>query len=187
MATASFKANQRLGRRGQIVSYDIYLAVFVFLILFGAMYLLWQGNLKHLDRERRILEMKYTAVQVADYLVSSPGNPVDWEVNLDPTAVGLASERLLLSESKVAKLPGLYEDGVQKLDYAMAKNYLNIANYDFYLKIESGSSLLFESGKANDSGLFIVSEYPLKEARIAYSRMVQYDNQPALLTLTIYG
>ena len=58
MATASFKANQRLGRRGQIVSYDIYLAVFVFLILFGAMYLLWQGNLQHLDRERRELEMK---------------------------------------------------------------------------------------------------------------------------------
>lgn len=169
------------------MSYDIYLAVFVFLILFGAMYLLWQGNLRHLDRERKVLEMKYTAVQVVDYLVSGPGNPIDWEVALNPTAIGLASERLVLSDAKVSRLPGLPESGFDKLSYEAVKTYLNIANYEYYLKIEANGALLFESGQPNDVGTYIQSDYPTKDARIAYSRAVEYENKVGLMTLVLYG
>ena len=141
------KSSKAQGQRGQVVSYDIYLAVFVFLLLFGAMYLLWQGNLRQLDRERKLMEMKYTAIQVMDYLVSSQGSPVDWEVELNPTALGLASERLLISADKATKMPGLAESGVDKLSYENSKELLGLSSYEYYLKIAGASGLLFEAGK----------------------------------------
>ncbi len=181
------KSSEAGGQRGQIVSYDIYLAVFVFLLLFGAMYLLWQGNLRQLDRERKLMEMKYTAIQVMDYLVSSQGSPVDWEVDLNPTALGLASERLLISADKAARMPGLAEGGIDKLSYENAKTLLGLASYEYYLKIEGASGVLFETGKAGDSQAYVVSEYPLKDVRVGYSRAVKYANKRALMTLILYG
>ena len=76
---------------------------------------------------------------------------------------------------------------MDKLGYEAVKTYLNIANYDYYLKIEANGALLFESGQPNDVETYIQSDYSTKDTRIAYSRAVKYANKIGRMTLVLYG
>ncbi len=120
-------------RRGQISSYDIFIAFIGFILIFSFLGFIWNQNFFNAIEKMRIIEKQLMANQAVDVLIKSSGTPGNWET--DPSSVeviGLASKKNVLSQRKLEEF--------EQLDYAVAREKLKIGPYDFQLELKTGNA-----------------------------------------------
>ncbi len=157
-----------LNRNGQVVSYDLMIAIFIFLLVFAVVLSTWVNNLNAIAGEQQIYDMKNSVVQLADMLVMTAGIPSNWHLGGDANLYGFATSRRVLSLQKL--------DAFKALDYNSARDRLRIANYDFYIKIEQDFNKVYEFGNKKGGA----------ETAISSTRVVNYNGQNAIFSLWLY-
>ncbi len=154
--------------RGQVVSYDLLIAISIFLLVFAFVLGIWQNAIGAIAGEKILYEMKNSAVQISNQLVMTPGNPSNWQLGGDANLYGLALSRRALSLQKL--------DAFRALDYNSAKSRMGIADYDFYIKIEQDLNKVYEAGNAKGNAEFAINS----------SRVVGYNGKNAIFYFTLY-
>lgn len=154
--------------QGQVVSYDLLIAVFIFLLVFAFALSIWQNSIGAIAVEKTIYEMKNSAVQLSNQLVMTPGIPSNWHLGGDANLYGFALSRRALSLQKL--------NAFRALDYNSAKGRMGIADYDFYIKIEQDLNRVYEAGNAKSGA----------EIAINSSRVVSYNGKNAVFYFTLY-
>src|SRR3989338_2918927 len=154
--------------KGQVVSYDLMIAVFIFLLVFAFALSVWQNSIGAIAGEKVLYEMKNSAVQISNQLVITSGVPSNWHLSGDANLYGFALSRRALSLQKL--------NAFKALDYNSAKGKMGIADYNFYIKIEQDLNKVYEAGSA-ESGA---------EIAINSSRVVSYNGKNAIFYFTLY-
>jgi len=157
-----------LDRRGQVISYDMLIAIFIFLLVFAVVLSAWVNNLNAIAKEQQIYDMKNSVVQIADMLIMTTGIPSNWHLGGDANLYGFATSRRVLSLQKLGAF--------KALDYNSARGGLRIANYDFYIKIEQDFNKVYEFGNKKSSA----------ETAISSTRVVNYNGKNAIFSLWLY-
>ncbi len=129
-----------MNRKGQIFSIDALVACAILLVVLTISTLLWAG----VDTRRASFEeyrwMEWGARDASSSLITSAGDPADWEniadVDFDSQAraIGLARERNVLDSRKLARLSELNET-----KYFEIKTLLGLAKYDVRLSVRDAS------------------------------------------------
>jgi len=127
-------------RRGQAVSTDYIVGVAIFLLLLGAITMMWEKTVYRVAADYKIREMTYATARAADLLVKSPGTPNNWEQNTSTLkAVGAAQDDRVLSDAKLTSITGL--------NYTAVRKYLGVGEFDVYVRVENATgSLKYELG-----------------------------------------
>ena len=154
--------------RGQVVSYDLMIAIFIFLLVFAFVLGIWQNNLDAIASEKILYEMKNSAVQISNQLAMTPGVPSNWHLGGDANLYGLALSRRALSLQKL--------NAFKALDYNSTKGRMGIADYDFYIKIEQDLNKVYEMGNIKSSAKIAINS----------SRVVSYNGKNAIFYFTLY-
>ena len=115
-----------LSLKGQIMSSDFLVAFFLFLILFIAVTIAWNGMLDSsiTDIERKYMES--IAMRITDIFVKSPGYPSNWE-NREIVAIGLVDHDRRIDQAKL--------DAFMNMDYETSKDVLGIKGYDYFFRL----------------------------------------------------
>ncbi len=155
-------------KKAQIMMTDLFVALSVFLVLLISVVSFMILYEKRVNSNMAYEDMRMKAMQIANFLVKSPGIPQDWENNASSVmAIGLASAPLILSEEKVVNFT--------TLDYERAKTIFNVRHYEFnFVLMDSNNSILFSKGieSANES--------------VSISRYVRFNNSNSLMIFRIY-
>ena len=117
-----------MDKRGQISTYDIVVALFIFVLVFATMRGIWISNVQKAETEQEYNIMKLKAMQAIESMVKTKGYPKNWDGS-NVELLGLARKQNVLSESKVMQFAAM--------DYSTAKDLLLIANYDFNFSLHS--------------------------------------------------
>ncbi|MEW6329538.1 MAG: hypothetical protein AB1468_05480, partial [Candidatus Micrarchaeota archaeon] len=127
-------------RRGQIFSLDVLIASAILLLVLFVSIVVWAAA----DTRRAQFEeyrwMEWGARDASSALISTPGDPADWENLADEDfdanahAVGLARERNVLDSRKLARLSEL-----NSTKYFEIKTLLGLAKYDVRLSVVNAS------------------------------------------------
>lgn len=155
-------------KKAQVMMTDLFMALSVFLILLVAVISFMIVYDRRISSNMVYEDMRMKAMQIANFLVKSPGIPDDWENNVSSVAaIGLASAPLILSEEKVVNFT--------YLDYQMVKTLLNIRHYEFnFLLMDTNNTILFSKGieSSNES--------------ISISRYVRFNDKNGIMLFRIY-
>ena len=117
-----------MNEKGQISTYDIIVALFIFVLVFATMRGLWISNLQKAETEQQYNKMKMKAMQAIESMVKIKGYPKNWdESNVE--LLGLARKPNVLSESKLQQFAAM--------DYGNAKDLLLIGDYDFNFSLDA--------------------------------------------------
>ncbi|MBS3125968.1 hypothetical protein J4453_00805 [Candidatus Woesearchaeota archaeon] len=158
-----------LSRNGQLVISDLFIAVFVFMVLLISSVIIWDKYSVQLSEDTAYKEIGLQALQVSDLLVKTPGMPNAWEQ--DPSTVeriGLANHDRNLSEEKL--------NAFLALNYSVARDMLSpLHHFYFQLKYLNGSDIIDPYGAA-PNGTFI---FPA-------NRLVRYHDEEAILRFTVW-
>ena len=114
--------------KGQTSSYDLLVALFLFLLMFASMRGLWIGNIQVAEKEQQHIEMRFKTIQAMNSLIKTKGYPSNWDTNT-VELIGLAERENVLSETKINRFAAL--------DYPTATELLALGNYDFNITITS--------------------------------------------------
>lgn len=124
--------------KGQIVSLDLFFAVIIFLISLLLIYVEWDSQLDGAINKMELDVAENVAVDIADRLVMLPGNPADWEGDVENAReFGLAKSPRNLDTEKVAAFGNA-------ANYASIKSKLNLS-YDFSIAIYRNNLLIYQS------------------------------------------
>ena len=144
--------------RGQISSYDIFMAFVGFILIFSFLNFVWSQNFFRAIEQREIIQKQLNASQAVDVLIKSRGSPAAWETSPSSVEViGLAKKKNVLSQAKLEAFEGL--------DYAIAQEKLKIGIYDFQFELKT-------SNPADDKTIGL--EPPATEAVTVLRRNVIY-------------
>jgi len=158
-----------MNKKSQIGTVDLFVAVSIaslLLIIILSTYYYYNDVL-----EEKVLynDMQMTAFAAVDYLVKSPGQPVDWELNpSNATRIGLASRPLVLSQNKTITFT--------KTNNQTIKEALNIVGYDFYFSLKSQDGTTIASGKPPSAKSYVVNA----------QRIVTYRNYSAKVDFKVW-
>ncbi len=140
-------------KKAQIMMTDLFVALSVFLILLIAVVSFMILYERRVNSNMAYEDMRMKAMQIANFLVKSPGIPNDWENNASGVAaIGLASAPLILSEDKIVNFT--------YLDYERAKKIFNIRHYEFNFELRDlNNSVLFSKGLESGNESVSISRY----------------------------
>ena len=130
-------------QKGQVMSIDLAVSALVFVLLLGFLYTTWQSNMVNWEEQRQSMELEAKTVQQARNLVETPGYPSDW-VPGTVEIIGLAKQPNVLNTEKISFFASM--------DYNVAREKMNIFNYDFRVEIRSDNSAL-DQNIGNTPGL----------------------------------
>jgi len=120
--------------KGQVILFDLAIAIMVFLILFIFLNQIWVDNLNALQQQDSALEIQFKAVQVAEMLVTSPGKPANWHLPAEtPVIIGLAEKNNILNQAKL--------NAFAAEDYNTLKELMQIKNMDFFFRLSGAQDL----------------------------------------------
>ncbi len=114
--------------KGQTVSYDLLIAVLLFLLLMQTMQFLWTDSLQGNLDQQGIITMRELASNVSETLIKSQGFPREWN-SANVETIGLAQRPSVLSVDKVREF-GL-------IDHNQARILLALSQYDFFFELDS--------------------------------------------------
>ncbi len=154
-------------KRSQAASTDLFMAVFVFIILITAIISCWNLYNKQIN-ERLIYEyMIVNAFQVSDLLVKSRGTPLEWNsTNVD--TVGLAVNDRHISSQKLSSF--------NNITYDTLKNLFNIERYEFYFQINYPNRTMRDSYGGEFNGTYSVN----------IRRHVMYENEKTTIDFKLW-
>ena len=123
-----------MNSRGQAVSFDLAIAVFIFILAFISIASLWESNLEDFSNSRDFQELQNSAFMISETLVKNQGVPSNWEILQfsDVNVIGLAEQDRVLSTQKVARLKNLLSSS-----YALTKDKMRLQIYDIFIKFDS--------------------------------------------------
>lgn len=156
-------------KKAQIISYDIFFAVTLFLFSFLLVNVAWNFNLRSFNEEIDVLEAEEVANLLADKLVSTAGVPSNWEYLTDVNSYGLANQPRELSLTKVLKL--------ENENYSTFKGRMNLEMYEVYMEIVS-----------SDGNVYWGYGLPVADSNIAIgqSRVVDFNGSIRRFDLRLY-
>ncbi len=123
--------------KGQFVSFDLAVAVLVFVFMLFFLFQSWSTNMGQWEKLRQRVELEERTQSIAKVLVETPGFPPNWNVS-DVNVPGLAIRPGLLNSGKIASFAAM--------DYNSVRNALNIAAFDFFASVlaENGPNPLID-------------------------------------------
>ena len=154
-------------KKAQLFTTDLFIALSIFIILIGIVFLTWARYNAKLNEDINFEDMQIKAFQITDLLTKTEGYPIAWEKNISSLEViGLMESERNLSLAKVQNFTSL--------DYNLTRQLFNIELYDFYFTIKSiNGSKLLQYGVINDEEL------------VNLRRIANYGNQKAIMEFTI--
>jgi len=155
-------------KKAQISTTDLFVAIFVFMILLTAILVTWNVYSDRLNEGILYENLLLNAFYITDTLVKTQGQPDNWIVG-DIQTIGLADTDRSLSKTKVNQFVSM--------DYNTAKEIFNVERYDFYFQIEdpNGANLIDPYGTIG-----------VGENIVRISRLVIYDGGPAYVRFTLW-
>ena len=119
---------KKLFSKGQVSSYDVLIALIIFLLMFTILRQLPISNLSEAVNEFSYSEMRIYSQQAIDSMLKTNGYPTNWAAG-DVEIIGLAQKQNILDEEKVTEF--------LLLDYGDARNMLALGKYDFNFLVDS--------------------------------------------------
>ncbi len=157
-----------MSKKGQISTTDLFVAIFVFLILLTTILVTWNVYSNRLNEGILYENLLLNAFYITDTLVKSQGQPDNWTLGNVET-IGLSFNDRNLSKNKVEQFVSM--------DYNYSKEMFNVERYDFYFQIEdpNGANLIDPYGVIG-----------VGENIVRISRVVVYDGGPAYVRFTLW-
>ncbi|MDI6738224.1 MAG: hypothetical protein QME12_06975 [Nanoarchaeota archaeon] len=156
-------------RKGQIGSIDLFIAIFIFLILLSVLVGMWNLYSTRLNEGIEYEKIRLLAFHISDTFVKTPGYPSAWENSPSSAeAIGLASSGRVLSSAKV--------DAFIAMNYSAAKQKIKAEGYDFKFRIKDLSNNVLLASGANITG----------GTAIAVERYVKYENEKAIMEFAVW-
>jgi hypothetical protein len=152
-------------QRGQVSAYDIFAAVFLFMLAFITLRGIWLNSIESAERAQALIEMKMKTMQAIDSLLKTTGYPNNWDGG-NVELIGLAQKENVLSRKKMLQFAAL--------DYGSARELLQLGNYDFRFELHAKNSADdLNVGMAVDNNSTVVSlkrtvEYGGAEASVLF-------------------
>jgi hypothetical protein len=153
-------------RRGQVVGFDLMIAVAIFMLISIFLVFTWVEYNHKIDQRVEYNDMIATGLQTTNILVKSPGYPWNWNTT-DVEFIGLVDEDRQISQAKL--------DQFLNMSYADLRNKLKTGPYDFYFNLEK------TDGENVTLGLT-----PSGERQFRLERYVKHGNEKAKLQLTLW-
>lgn len=164
-----------LNKKGQFFSPDLVIAVGIFIF---SLALFWAAS-NAVFAQTDLLGGRNESDEVSHYLLTSlvlsSGQPNDWEDYslADINSFGLVHSSNILDINKTVELIGL----LNSPDYNSVKHKLGLGKYDLQLNVLNSNGEIISS-PSDLSGGIVLNNYVLKAS---YSRIVFFDNEPALI------
>jgi hypothetical protein len=163
------------GRKAQVLMSELIIAVFIFTLVLGMVFFLWDMTSSGIMRSEFLHEMDSSSSDALEKLVRTEGYPADWaSLPLDNiSAIGLASnDSRILDQNKVLRFLDLMDTG--KYDdlcgdatisnYDCSRYLLGLKKYELHFTLtdmEDNSLMLAgwncSTGKASSDPDFLVS------------------------------
>jgi hypothetical protein len=153
------KVRWRFGKKGQVFSLDLIISMFTFIIILIFLLSFWNLNSLRLSEKQNSNELQLIALQVMDILVSTPGEPFNWNTN-NATSIGLATRLGKIDQGKL--------NAFLDYDYAQSKSRFNIERFEYKFTVTSSQDVLI-----NSSGI----ESGDVDEKVALSRLVFVGNE----------
>ena len=118
----------KLNSKGQVSSYDVLVAIIIFLMMFIVLKQIPMYNLTEAIDDFSYNEMRLYSQQAMDSMLKTNGYPTNWAAG-DVEIIGLAQKQNILDEEKVTEF--------LLLDYGDARNMLALGKYDFNFLVDS--------------------------------------------------
>ncbi len=150
---------KKIFSKGQVSSYDVLIALIIFLLMFVVLRQLPMSNLAVAIDDFTYSEMRIYSGQAFDSILKTNGYPIDWDVN-NVEIIGLAQRANIIDEEKVIQF--------LQLDYNNAKEALALNKYDFNLSINS-----VEDSKEFSFGVNVPSDKEI----IVIERVIYYGGE----------
>ena len=153
--------------KGQIAVLDLLLAIVIFIIILTGFFLTWNRYTNRLDDSKLNNELSLHSFQTIQQLVTSPGMPNNWEVNISGVMIlGLAKKDGVIDENKL--------NALKTLNYDQVRSLLNLKRFGMLLLIKKGNESIYELGNVS-SGRTIQIE-----------RKVLYQNEESTIQLALW-
>lgn len=161
--------------KGQVLTYDLFFALTVFVLLAGVMLLVWYYNAEYAQQEETHNDMKERVTRLADIMVNTRGSPGRWQENpsLDINAIGLVRERRVIEKEKL--------EAFESMDYSKARNAMKLWSYDFYFKLEQDGKIITEKKSGVATNDISQADYI-----VGTKRIVEYEGEKAVLSILLY-
>ena len=155
--------------KAQIAVTDLFIAVFIFMILIIFIVIYLDTYDKRLDESIKYQELETIGFQITDMLVKSRGIPPDWESNIsNADAIGLAGYDRILSYNRV----NAFFDS----NYTELKEKFNIERCNFYIVLTAiNGTAIKDIGEPSDG-----------DYSVDINRYVLYQNETTILKFTIW-
>jgi|SRR3989338_2856294 len=158
--------NMHNTQRAQAAVADLFIGIFLFLIVFAAMMAMWNTSAARLSDDVAYREMQQHAFQIADFLVKHPGIPGQWKAD-NVTIAGLGRDREL-DAAKVALFLNLSEQQVLGM--------YRIQSYNYSWQLESAAGAVLTARGFPSQG----------NQSVSVTRVVMYNETPAIMRLTLW-
>ena len=119
----------KLNSKGQVSSYDVLVAIIIFLMMFIVLKQIPMYNLTEAIDDFSYNEMRLYSQQAMDSMLKTNGYPTNWNAG-DVEIIGLVQKQNIIDGEKVTEF--------LLLDYDGAKDMLALGKYDFNLTVDSG-------------------------------------------------
>jgi hypothetical protein len=154
-------------QKGQVSSYDVLIAIIIFLLMFTFLRQIPINNLTEAMNDFSYNEMRIYSQQALDSMLKTNGYPTSWTSG-DVEIIGLVERENIIDEEKITEL--------LLLDYNDAKDLLALGKYDFNFSINS-----IDDSKDFSFGLAV----PADKEIIVFERIVYYGGE-ASATLKVF-
>lgn len=156
-------------RRGQLNSIDLFLALFIFVLILVFITGFFNVAVRDADRNVKKTILESSATSISELLVKTPGVPENWERDsLFVSTIGLASSQNVLSKNKLSNFT--------EMNYASAKSTLGLAYEFFFLVQDLANNTLYSSGNSSYGRQSAsVTRYALLDGEIVSIRVAVHD------------
>lgn len=156
-------------RKAQAVAADLFIALFIFILLIAVIIYLWNNYNTRISEDVEYERMQLIAYQITNQLIKSQGLPTAWEKdasNFDE--IGLAISDRKLSMEKVESFVNLpYED---------VRDALNLEGYGYSFKIKNLANKELKSSGGT----------PEETEAVGLERYIIYNDEKAILEFRIW-
>ena len=121
---------QILRKKAQLFSIDLVISLVLFTVVFIFVLALWNLYSLRLQEKSEFDELQFTALQITDLLLRTPGYPENWLANPTEVAVlGLAKSDYTIDPLKLSTF--------LNLEYNFTKKVLNIERWDYQFRMRT--------------------------------------------------
>ena len=130
--------------KAQIMTWDVVVASSIFLLVFGAIYYVWNVSIIEMERSEKTYDMREISTRSIEQLIRTPGVPENWGWDeMNKSVIGLAKVDTTFGSKKVLDRV-LNPEKVLSLIYLINTTYnvnegikyrLGTQDYEFYLEI----------------------------------------------------